>query len=303
MVNNENINVFYKKKCHSWEEDFLENDVFNQKYFDFPINIKYLNEDMDINIYKSDKNIIIFNDVLKIDYLNFLIENLNPKMLIFIGDESGNKQVYHELEKKTNIFYRQYNNPRKIMYNKNSLQFPLGYVKHFLKGESSLDIECLKIKDRKYISSFVGTMKSDRYLMCKIFKDSFPNSYFASTQTDWGNPLNQIVKPDMLYDIYNQSIFVVNGRGNISLDCFRIYEGIVAGAIPVIVGNMNEIEETFNYNNDMPIFIIGKDWNNALLQCKELLKDIDKLQEFQNKNKEWWKRNICLIQNNIKLLI
>lgn len=297
------MNVFYKKGCHGWEEDFLENDIFNQKYFDFPIHINYLNDGMDIDVYKSDKNIIIFNDVLKIDYLNFLIENLNPKMLIFLGDESGSKQLYHDLEKKTTIFYRQYNNPKRIGYSRNSFQLPLGYVKHFLNGESSLNNEPLKIKDRKYISSFVGTIKSDRYLMCKIFKENFPNSYFTSTQTNWGNPMSQVIKPDMLYDIYNQSIFVVNGRGNVSLDCFRIYEGIVAGAIPVIVGNMKEIEITFNYNNDMPIFIIGKDWNDAMLQCKELLKDIDKLQEFQNKNKEWWKRNISLIHNNIRNII
>lgn len=297
------MNVFYKKGCHSWEEDFLEKDIFNQKYFDFPINIQYLNDDIDIDIYINDKNVIIFNDVLKIDYLNFLIYKLNPITLIFLGDESGNKQIYYDLEKKTKIFYRQYNHPNKITYNRNNFQFPLGYVKHFLKGESSLDKKILKIKDRKYISSFVGTIKSDRMEMCNIFKNTFPNSYFASTHTDWGNPFNQLVKPDMLYDIYNHSIFVVNGRGNVSLDCFRIYEAIVAGSIPVVVGNIEEIKTTFDYNNDMPFFIIGKNWNDAVFQCTEYLKDLIKLQDFQDNNIKWWKRNIQKIQNNIKTLI
>jgi hypothetical protein len=33
--------------------------------------------------------------------------------------------------------------------------------------------------------------------------------------------------------VYNSSKFVVVGRGHSNLDCFRIYESIVGGALPV----------------------------------------------------------------------
>ena len=53
--------------------------------------------------------------------------------------------------------------------------------------------------------------------MISIFKKVFPGGFIGN-------------------NIYSQSIFVFNGRGNVFLDCFRLYEAIIAGAIPVIVG-------------------------------------------------------------------
>ena len=35
--------------------------------------------------------------------------------------------------------------------------------------------------------------------------------------------------------VYNRSQFVVVGRGWTSLDCFRVYEALIAGAVPIVV--------------------------------------------------------------------
>ncbi len=59
-----------------------------------------------------------------------------------------------------------------------------------------------------------------------------------------------------MFDVYNDSIFIPNGRGNFTLDCFRIYEAILSGCIPVIVGKNEELDTIFYYNNDKPPFII-----------------------------------------------
>ena len=74
------------------------------------------------------------------------------------------------------------------------------------------------------------------------------------------------------------------GRGNKSLDCFRLYEAIVAGAIPVICGPIEEINVTFNFNNENQYIITADTWDKAVLLCKELYNDKDKICNIYRKN-------------------
>ena len=101
---------------------------------------------------------------------------------------------------------------------------------------------------------------------------------------------------------FAKSIFIPIGRGNKSLDCFRIYEAVVSGSIPVIVGNNQEIERTFHFNGIKPEFLYSDSWENAVLKCEEILKDKEKQQKIIDLNFEWWvKINIFIISkiNNI----
>ncbi len=36
-----------------------------------------------------------------------------------------------------------------------------------------------------------------------------------------------------MFEKYKEAKFVLSGRGQLNLDCFRIYEAIIAGALPV----------------------------------------------------------------------
>jgi hypothetical protein len=105
--------------------------------------------------------------------------------------------------------------------------------------------------------------------------------------------------PCKCFNIYNNSIFVISGRGNVSLNCFRIYEAIVAGAIPVIVGSIDEINNTFNFNNKLPPFIYDETWENVVIKCNDLLKNYEKLQEIQDNLLSWWKNEIIHINKLI----
>jgi hypothetical protein len=77
----------------------------------------------------------------------------------------------------------------------------------------------------------------------------------------------------------------------------------VAGAIPVVVGSLQEINTTFFYNNDIPPFIHEESWENAVIKCNALLNDYDKLQQMQNDLLLWWKNRILLINNSITSVI
>jgi len=84
-----------------------------------------------------------------------------------------------------------------------------------------------------------------------------------------------------------------------NLDCFRIYEAIVAGAIPVIVGSSYEITNTFNYDNNIPPFIYDETWEKVVIKCTNLLNDVEELQKIQDNLITWWDNKILSIQKLI----
>ena len=189
------------------------------------------------------------------------------------------------------IFY----NYKSYQYSKHNYQIPLGYSKNFLTSPS-LQIEPPKINERIINASFIGGLKSDRIHMSNVFRSNIKNTHIAFVNNNWDID-NMPYSPKKCYEIYSQSKFVIIGRGNTSLDCFRIYEAVVAGAIPVIVGSIEEINITFQYNN-VPPFIYANSWENAANLCKYLLKEPEKLQQIQNNTLMWWK-NIILSINEL----
>ena len=102
-----------------------------------------------------------------------------------------------------------------------------------------------------------------------------------------------------MFDIYNNSLFIPIGRGNCNLNCSRLYECIIAGAIPVIVASNEESDYQFTFNYGKPIIIINNSWEDAVIKCKELLNKKDELQKIQDYNIEWWNNEIKFIQDKI----
>jgi hypothetical protein len=78
-------------------------------------------------------------------------------------------------------------------------------------------------KERTNNWSFIGAMQGhpERKSAIEIFEKWIP------FETSYGK--NSVE----MRNIYNNSKFVLVGRGQANLDCFRIYEAIVSGSIPV----------------------------------------------------------------------
>jgi hypothetical protein len=95
-----------------------------------------------------------------------------------------------------------------------------------------------------------------------------------------GGDSGNIITPHELGHIYNNSKFVVVGRGRVSLDCFRAYEAVIAGAIPVIAGHPREIEYVFGFNGHPAPFLFARDWDEALKMCMSMSdEEIDRRRE------------------------
>ena len=104
-----------------------------------------------------------------------------------------------------------------------------------------------------------------------------------------------------MYDIYSKSIFVPVGRGNYSLECFRMYEAILAGAIPVIIGNNKEIETCLILNGTMPKIVQATSYMEVIDKCKIIYNDKEKQKEIVEYNFKWWnEENNKIIQKIIE---
>jgi len=230
-----------------------------------------------------------------------IVKKVKPKCIIILSDEFGDLKDWMVLAEHTKLILRQHNHPGyEAKSYDNVIHIPLGYVNTYLSNKSALDIETKKTKDRKYTCAFIGVMKQDRQHMTDLFEKNIPDTFIKRTSNNW-NIKDLPFSPPDTFMIYSDTIFILNGRGNSSVDCFRIYEALAAGAIPVIVCNKNELERVFYYNDDiLPPFVFAENWDDALAQCKGLLENPEKLQNKQDANIQWWKNKITEIRKKIK---
>lgn len=216
------------------------------------------------------------------------VKKVKPKIIIQTSDEFyfENLQEHNQLGNYCDLFLRIYNYPE-YSYTDNTLHFPLGYIDGFEYNKNNIK----KIKDRTLNWCFLGCDKSDRRECINNFLDI--ENFLVSLQNEntLNGPEDYSISRKDVFDIYNNTIFCPATRGWTTLDSNRLYEATISGAIPVVVGSEYEIDYTFKYEKNPP-WVFADTWENAVKICKDLLKDVEKLQEIQVKNLSWWNDRI-----------
>lgn len=248
-----------------WETDFFLNDLLpkdNVKYITIE-NIEDIQESCDVFVFCCRTH--NFFDILK------TIQAIKPKIIIMTSDEfyQENNSIYNQLGNECELFLRQYHHPT-YTYTSNTLHIPLGYT----NGCKSFN------ESKKLKWSWFGQVKNDRMKMLNQFRKL--NPYLIGTS----------LSKELMCKAYSQSIFVPCGRGNSSLDCYRLYEASMNGAIPVVVGEEKEIKETFKYEENPP-WIFADTWEKAYQKC--LINTISS-EEIIN----WWKNRVLKIKSKIQ---
>ena len=289
------MKVFYSEHAGS-EYDYILNDILSNIEKD----VELFNKTTLLSLVNRTDNIkhtiLVVNDDCKLEDIVAVAKHIQPRVIIYLSDETGTHQDRMMIEQYTPVFFRQYNH-KHYTYGSNNYQLPLGYLKYYLKGKCSSIPK--KMAERTINCSFIGTPKSDRVHMLNLFYANMKNTMFVPVKNNW-NFENMPVSQQTCFETYSNSIFVINGRGNCSLDCFRIYEAIVAGAIPVVVGSKEEINTTFHYNNKRPPLIYEESWEKAFVRCNTLLGNLGALQELQNELLTWWKDQHTTIHSLIQ---
>lgn len=289
---NKDLNVLFfgrNSREDVWEYDFILNDILPKDYFKRTHflsldEVRNSSDTFDVFVYSArNPNNYPWGYMPTYDESLECVLKTKPKIVIQLSDEFYYEDLHehNNLANYCKLFLRQYHHPN-YQYTENTIQLPLAYCNDTPIKEKLI----LNVIDRDLDWSFVGNIKSDRLEMIDLFK-SIENHFVSSS----------LSKEEMI-DFYARSIFVPSGRGNSSLDCFRLYEASMCGAIPVVVGSSEEIKNTFVYD-ETPPWIFAESWDEAVEKCKNLLDDKDNLQEIQNNLLDWWSNIIINIQDKV----
>ena len=140
--------------------------------------------------------------------------------------------------------------------------------------------------NRPFKWSFSGSLgKSGRNIAVQQFQMLTPH---------WVNPINKKY-PETL----SKSHFVLSPRGNVNLDCFRHYEASMHGAIPIVAGPQQEMEDAFHHFATVPPWLFAESFEQARERVQVLLGDRQALHEAQLAVVTWWRDEWHGLRRNI----
>lgn len=298
--------LFYDQSC-SWEKDYVIKTLLRN----YELDVRFLTAKQirDPNYFialHNERSDLIFNNIFlfssnpdhsksrsrgNLDQklnryeIAHIVKFIRPRVIMHFSDEVGGRGELNLLTHFSPLVLRQYSYSNYLRF-KNLLHIPLGYM-HKMFEDDYEKIEVKPVDQRQYKWSFVGAMKKDRTEMIVKFRNIKPYKF-------------EKMSAQQMRDLYRDSIFVPNGRGNFHLDCFRLYEATICGAIPVVVGNANEIRTTFSVLGEPP-FLYCVNWNDAVLRCYQLLQEegMVELKKMQKALIDWWSSEINMIRERI----
>ena len=289
-----------------WEEDWVVQDIFCNYYR--TVIVGNNSEFDDINFWQTICDLhpsipifIVFNHTVGFNKMMQIVKQVKPHGLFQMSDEHFSELHYLHLSYFTKVMFRQHRIPPELQKQyeySNVFCIPLAYMNGMLDQKSMCEIlagSTVPSYNRRYTWSFVGAIKSNRQDMINAFINADLGESFVHSSGG--------MKPcDMYNNIYKNSVFVLSGRGNARLDCFRHYECVIAGAIPVVVGTNSEYNPALCHNGIAP-FVHAETIIDAVEQCKILLQNPEQLQMRQNQCRLWLLGAIKNIHKNIDAIL
>ncbi len=159
------------------------------------------------------------------------------------------------------------------------MTFPLGFTQTPLPPGN-----LPKAHERKYLWSFLGEAnKASRPEMLSAMHSIRPQ--FVYVTDDRGKPQIPLSRSEY-QDVLLQSVFVPSPMGNVNLECWRIYEALESGAVPILerrVG-LNYFDHLFG-PNPLPTF---RRWSEARRFVAEIASDTVRMEDFRMGCYAWW---------------
>jgi hypothetical protein len=208
-----------------------------------------------------------------------------------------NAYLIHFLDENYDGGYERYENFRGVfrchwssVFNPNYIRkMPLGYSNGLARGR-----QIIPAAQRNYVWSFAGHVdKSSRPEMAEELARVEPHYLFSSSPIP-GFVVPQstaehkrLLSPSAYYELLFDSTFSPCPMGNVNLECFRVYEALECGSIPIV-----EKRLTMDYFRtllgDHPLPTVGS-WRQARHLIKSLLRDPQGLNALQEKCIGWWR--------------
>jgi hypothetical protein len=158
---------------------------------------------------------------------------------------------------------------------RNLIVAPLGVPKHFVRPDDLRDI-----KDRELSWSFLGEVKnpSRRNMIARMNEVSGKSFIHAISAWNADDSLRGAAYSGVLAD----SVFVPSPSANVHCECYRTYEALECGAIPVVD------TEYYRKAFGAPLPIARPTWEGAADMLNGWLEDPESLERLQRDCEAWW---------------
>lgn len=267
--------------------------IFNQ-IFDTVLEFRDINQLLD---HDSDSPLfVVVNNPLQKRFERLLYAK-RKFFLINLGDEFIPTKQDHSVYDNPfclHVFRNYYRSSDNV---ENVTAFPLGYGGNFNGGISALEMrDKVFSADRGYLWSFAGvSKKSSRMRTISRFSSLHPHFFYSTSKWMAENALSCFEYRDLLLN----SFVVPAPRGNCNLDCFRLYEALEAGCIPLIEKDSSIQSDQYFLNllgSDCPILSLPDLRSPESVKfLKTIQADISLRETIRIKIINWWvkyKRNM-----------
>ncbi|MGH9885966.1 MAG: hypothetical protein ACREBE_10580, partial [bacterium] len=168
------------------------------------------------------------------------------------------------------------------------------YKQGFWEGYAGPPPAAVPLSERSLAWSFAGEVeKSDRPRMLRAFRRI--KEHRVHPTSHWNSP---DYLPTAAYrDLLLRTAFVPSPKGNYSLDCFRTYEALEAGCVPIVLRESEA--QPFDYYAKLfaamgfaePVpFPRVSDWKEAASLVKRLLDVPNEAERLRLECHAWWTR-------------
>lgn len=172
--------------------------------------------------------------------------------------------------------------------------FALGYKQGFWDEYVGPSPAAIPACDRRWLWAFAGNLeRTDRSQMLRAFRSLEPHAVHRTSHWNSPDSLSTQEYRDLLLD----SVFAPSPKGTYSLDCFRTYEALEAGCIPIVLRQtdaqpFNYYEKVFaamGFTEAIP-FPQVSDWQQAAALVKHARRDLASVEGLRVECHGWWTR-------------
>jgi hypothetical protein len=177
------------------------------------------------------------------------------------------------------------------VFTESILIVPLGY-----SNGHSRPSTMIPASSRHYVWSFAGeTERASRPEMVSALSEIVPSLCHSTGEGA------RSLSPSDYRDLMLDTIFAPSPMGRINLECFRLYEALELGCIPIV-----EKRPTLDYFRHLlgsnPLLTV-RNWSEARRKVEELLGDPMRLDALQEEIMFWWQTRKRFVSEQISTML
>ncbi|MBV8673440.1 MAG: hypothetical protein JOZ33_08400 [Acidobacteriaceae bacterium] len=206
--------------------------------------------------------------------------------LVHFQDETyaGQYQLYENFRGVFRNYWSSIFNPRFVRI------FPLGFTAGLPRPLPPIK----RATEREYVWSFLGqTNKSSRPDMVTSLLRVQPHLFFSTDDVPGFAIFNQTGSGPRRYSpaeyakIMQESIFAPSPMGNVHMECYRVYEALECGSIPMVEKRLT-LDYFRRLLGDHPLPTVSE-WPQAHSLIQRYLKNPEEMNRLQDRCMEWWR--------------